>query len=252
MFEIVKIHPLGREPRERIAMSTTDDKALDYVGKIMDAYKAAEKAGRDALTYALDCGKHLNAAKNTVDAANPSAKGKWKAWCDKNLTVSMETEGIYRRLADAVAQDEKFFVGCKSIRDAIKRRAKYEEDEDGNLKAKPTPQRGNGNRRQTRSGATTHQPTNADTGAGLETELENAAPDEIISSIANDVDKLEEVAVASIAKLTPEKVCKALTDAWTADQLRELQIKLTAHLGSMATQSSPTWRSGSSIERRAV
>lgn len=46
---------------------------------------------------------------------------------------------------------------------------------------------------------------------GLEAELENAAADEIIDSIKDDADKLQEIAKASIAKLTPDKVCLALT-----------------------------------------
>jgi hypothetical protein len=53
-------------------MST--DNALQYVGPIMDAYNAAEKAGASSLGYALECGKQLSAAHKTVTAA----KGKWK------------------------------------------------------------------------------------------------------------------------------------------------------------------------------
>ena len=48
------------------------DKALQYVGPIMDAYNAAEKAGATALGYALECGKQLSAAFKTVEAAKGS------------------------------------------------------------------------------------------------------------------------------------------------------------------------------------
>jgi len=45
---------------------------------------------------------------------------------------------------------------------------------------------------------------------------------EIIANIADDTDKLEEVAKQSIVKLTPDRARIALTKAWSADQLRDL------------------------------
>ena len=39
---------------------TTKDSALAFVGQIMTAYKAAEKAGASALEAALECGSYLN------------------------------------------------------------------------------------------------------------------------------------------------------------------------------------------------
>jgi hypothetical protein len=105
----------------------SDDKALQYVGPIMEAYNAAEKAGASALRFALECGKHLSAAYKTVEAAQ--GKGKWKKWRDKNLpTVSEETERVYRRLADAVGKQEDVFAKCKSIRDAIKHLSTLDDD----------------------------------------------------------------------------------------------------------------------------
>jgi hypothetical protein len=155
----------------------------------------------------------------------------------------METEGIYRRLAAAVAQDEKFFAECKNIRDAIKHRAKYEEDKDGNLVAKPVLAGGSGNRRQTRSTATTQQPPDADTPSSDPAEvLQNVDADEIIDNIADDVEKLEEVAARSIAKLTPDKVCDALTKAWTADQLKDLRSKLNTYINALPLQDAPARR----------
>ena len=217
-------------------MST--DTALNYVGPIMDAYKAAEKAGTQALHFALECGKQLNAAMKTVTAA----KGKWKTWCEKHLKVSERTERLYRDLADAVAQNENFFANCKSIRDAIKHRAKFEYDDNGNLKAKPETSRKLRKGSETGSTAAGLGPSEADSpSSGLEAELENAAADEIITSIQRDPEKLFEVAEASIAKLTPDKVCGALTKAWDADQLRDLNTRLSAYLSTLAT--TPTKRS---------
>jgi hypothetical protein len=203
------------------------DKALQYVGQIVDAYNAAEKAGASALQYALECGKHLCSAFNTVEAAQ--GKGKWNKWRKKNLpTVSEETERIYRKLARAVGMQSDVFekAECKSIRDAIKHLSGLDE----NLKPKPAPAtRG----QRTGSTAAGLQPPEADTPpTGLKAELENAAADEIIVSI--DADKLEEVAKASIAKLSPDKVCDALTNAWTPDQLRELITRVNMFLGPPA------------------
>jgi len=195
-------------------MST--DNALTFVGPIMDAYNAAEKAGANALRYALECGKHLNLAKENVEAA----KGKWKKWREQNLpAVSEETERVYRRLAEAVAKKEDVFANCKSIRDAIKHLSGLDE----NLEPKPAPAK-KPRKSQTGSSATGLEPTQTDTISVLEAELENAA-DEIISNI-HDADKLEDVAKASIIKLSPDKVYTALTQAWDRDQLRDLIKRL--------------------------
>jgi hypothetical protein len=229
--------------------STNDSKALSFVGQIIAAYNAAEKAGTSGLSHALECGKYLNLAKENVEAATP--KGKWKAWREKNLpTVSEETERLYRRLAEAVATKEDVFAKCKSIRDAMKHLAKYEYDDDGNLKLKPE-RKSQPRTKKTGNSVTALTPPEADTpSTGLEAELENAAADEIIGNI-RDADKLEEVATASIAKLSPDKVCGALTKAWGADQLRDLRSRLSAYLSTLsATPSTPQPPITSVVERR--
>jgi hypothetical protein len=181
----------------------TTDHALKYVGPIMDAYNAAEKAGATALGHALECGKQLSAAFKTVTAA----KGKWNKWPDKNLPgVSEETERVYRNLADAVALKVDVFANCKSIRAALKVLSGLDE----NLEPKPEQPK---KPRASSSSATGHGPPQPDTSSGgLQAELENAGADEIITSIQDDTDKLEEVARASIAKLTPVVVGAASRD----------------------------------------
>ena len=192
------------------------DNALTYVGPIMDAYNAAERAGTNALGYALECGKQLNLAKENVE----EVKGKWKKWREQNLpAVSEETERLYRRLAEAVAKKPDVFANCKSIRDAMKHLSGLDE----NLEPKPAPAK-KPRKSQTGSSATGLEPTQTDTISVLEAELENAA-DEIISNI-HDADKLEDVAKASIIKLSPDKVYTALTQAWDRDQLRDLIKRL--------------------------
>jgi hypothetical protein len=62
--------------------------------------------------------------------------------------------------------------------------------------------------------------------------LQGTDAGEIIANIQDDADKLEEVAKASIVKLTPDKVCDALTQAWDVEQLRDLAKRLSAHLNT--------------------
>jgi hypothetical protein len=204
----------------------TRDPALAYVGDIITAYKAAEKAGRDALGHALECGKHLNAAMKTVTAG----KGKWKSWREKNLLgVSEETERLYRRLADAVAQDENFFAECKSIRDAIKHRAKY--DDNFVLKPAPTKRASKSGSGSTAAGLDAPEPARSSTDPTVV--LQDIDASDIIDNIKGDADKLEEVAARSVAKLTPEKFCDVLKEALAEDQLRELRSLLNTYLSSL-------------------
>jgi hypothetical protein len=168
------------------------DNALTFVGPIMDAYNAAEKAGATALLYALECGKQLNLAKENVE----EVKGKWKKWREQNLpAVSEETERLYRRLAEAVAKKPDVFANCKSIRDAMKHLSGLDE----NLNPKPVVPRKPRKKSQTGNSVTALEPPEPDTTSGLQAELENAAADEIISNI-HDADKFEEVAKASTAQ----------------------------------------------------
>jgi hypothetical protein len=186
----------------------------------MDAYNAAEKAGANALGYALECGKHLNAAK--ADVGN----GKWKKWCGEKLKVSEETERA--SIADLLKPSRKkpdVFAACKSIRKAMEELAKY------NLKdmtLKPPRPKGpspaqSGN---TVTGLVPPEPDTRST--GLKAELENAGADEIIVNI--DADKLEEVAKASIAKLSPDKICAAIVGTFSVSQIIDLTKRLNDHV----------------------
>jgi hypothetical protein len=216
------------------------DKALSFVGQINTTYDAAEKAGANALSSALECGKYLNLAKENVEEVG--GKGKWKKWRETNLPkVSEETERLYRRLAEAVAAKEDIFVKCKSIRSAMQHLAKFEFDDESNLKRKPDKPRKPPQKSATGNGVTALGPPDADKPTtGLKAELENAAADEIIGNIEKDVDKLEEVAQRSLAKLTPDKVCGALTKAWGADQLRDLVRGVNAYLTTLTTTPMPS------------
>src|SRR5262249_5309024 len=61
---------------------------------------------------------------------------------------------------------------------------------------------------------------------------------EIIANIKDDADKLEEVAKASIVRLSPDKVYDALTKAWSADQLHDLAKRMNAYLATLTAPSS--------------
>jgi hypothetical protein len=205
------------------------DKALQYVGDIMDAYKAAEKAGTTALGHALECGKHLRSAFNTVEAA----KGKWNKWRETNLPdVSDETERVYRRLYDAVALKEDFFADCTSIRDALAHLSKYDPE---TLEPKPEPQK---RQRKSQSGSTATAPDPAPPADPVAV-LPATAADEIIDNIKDDTDKLEGVARQSIIALTPQVVCDALTEAWEREQIIDLYNLLVGYLKAPVGDAKP-------------
>jgi hypothetical protein len=219
------------------------DKALQYVGDIMDAYKAAEKAGATALGHALECGKHLRSAKNTVEAA----KGKWNSWRTANLPdVSEETERVYRRLYDAVALKEDFFAECTSIRAALVHLSKFDPE---TLEPKPAPALRKPRSKQTGSSATA--PPDATPSTDPAVVLQATAADEIIVNIQGDTDKLEDVARGSIIALTPQAVCDALTEAWPTDQIVDLQNRLVAYLNALSGETKPpTTYPGPGLEQR--
>jgi hypothetical protein len=182
----------------------------------MDAYNAAEKAGSNALRYALECGKHLNAAMKDV------GNGKWKKWRDQNLpAVSEETERLYRRLAEALAKKPDVFASCNSIRKAMEVLAKYNLKDMTLKPPRPKPA-------ESGNGVTGLAPPEHDTpSTDPAVVLGEIAADEIIANI--DTDKLVDVAKASIVKLSPDKVSAALIEAWTAEQLRDLIKRVNAY-----------------------
>ena len=73
--------------------------------------------------------------------------------------------------------------------------------------------------------------------------LQVTGADEIIANIQDDDDKLEEVAKASIVKLSPDKVCDVLTKAWSAEQLHDLAKRVNTYLATLtATAPSSSYR----------
>jgi hypothetical protein len=198
------------------------DSALTFVGQIMTAYKAAMRVEGEALKAAIECGKYLNLAKENVKAD----KRKWLPWLKQNCPeISQQTASLYMRLADPENLDK--LVGVKTIRDAdkaLRQSSRRDEDDDEGDDDDDTDDTDD----ETNNTLLVETPGSPD----LKALMENCGVDEIGIAL-RDADKLEEVAIASIAKLSPDKVCGALTKAWGADQLRDLSRRLNAFLGSL-------------------
>jgi hypothetical protein len=179
--------------------------AASFVDPINAEYREVVKAERAALPHAIKCGELLNLAKENVKAE----KMKWGEWLKVNCPdIAQETASLYMRLAEHKSKVGK----AKSIREA----------RDLLPKQKP---RGRQQEPEISNGV-----TNSTDPAVV---LQATGADEIIANIQDDDDKLEEVAKASIVKLTPDKVSDALIEAWNADQLTALANRLTAHLRSL-------------------
>ena len=174
--------------------------AASFVDPINAAYREVVKAERAALPHAIKCGELLNLAKENVKAE----KMKWGEWLKVNCPdIAQESASLYMRLAEHKTKVSK----AKSIREARELLQK----------AKP-----HGREPEISNGV-----TNSTDPAVV---LQATDAGEIIANIADDADKLEEIAKASIVKLTPDKVCIALTKAWSADQLRDLITRVNAYL----------------------
>ena len=179
--------------------------AASFVDPINAEYREVVKAERSALPHAIKCGELLNLAKENVKAE----KMKWGEWLKVNcLDIAQETASLYMRLAE----HKKLVSKAKSIREARELLPK----------AKP--------RGREREPEISNAVTNSTDPAFV---LQATDAGEIIANIQDDTDKLEEVAKASIVKLTPDKVSAALIEAWNAEQLSALASRLTAHLRSL-------------------
>ena len=215
------------------------DNALNFVGQIMKAYNAAEKARGTALKYAIECGEYLNLAKENVIAAK--GKGKWKSWLKENCPdVHQTTAELYMRLAKNKAK----IKDCISVRDAdLKLRqprnatsnttTSDNETADTDETADADDEDADDDKSQ--RVVTTPQGGSPD----LTAMLENSAVDEIGKAL-QDADKLVEFATVAIAKMSPDKVCDALTQAWSADDLRDLRNRLGTHLDTLGPSASPS------------
>jgi hypothetical protein len=205
------------------------DNALSFVGQIMTAYKAVMKAEGQALKYAIECGEALNLAKENVESAKP--KGKWKDWLKENCSeIQPRTERLYRQLATAVAEDPDIFAGCESIRSAVVKMQEPDDKEESDESDSRDDEDG-----EEESGNALPHPSFAT--EDLTEMLENCAVDEIGKAL-KDADKFDEFEARVISRLTPDKVCVALTKAWDASQLRDLVRHVNAYLNTLTTMPS--------------
>jgi hypothetical protein len=203
------------------------DNALNFVGQIMKAYNAAEKARGTALKYAIECGEYLNLAKENVIAAK--GKGKWKSWLTENCPdVHQTTAELYMRLA----KNKNKIADCKSVRDAD---LKLRQPSTGSSNT-TTPDNETADKDETadeddEGGGNSQRVVTTPQGASedLTSLLENCAVDEIGKAL-RDADKLDEFETALITRMTPDKVCDALTQAWKVDEIIVLYRQLAAYL----------------------
>jgi hypothetical protein len=212
------------------------DNALSFVGQIMTAYKAIMKAEGQALKYAIECGEALNLAKENVESTKP--KGKWKDWLAEHCKdIPPRTERLYRQLALAVAENPDIFADCESIRSAVKKLNDDDEDED----EEDSGDEDQGDDSESDDDADEDESGNAlppgnPRSEDLTSMLQNSAVDEIGKAL-QDADKLDEFETAVITRMTPDKICVALTKAWTADQLRDLIKRVNDYLLTLTTTS---------------
>lgn len=217
------------------------DSALVFVGQIMTAYKAVMKAEGQALKYAIECGEALNLAKENVESTKP--KGKWNAWLKENCSeIQPRTERLYRQLASAVTENPDIFADCESIRSAV---AKLQGDDEEESNEENSNEDDSSDEEES-GNALPHQ---SSTSEDLTSMLENCAVDEIGKAL-EDADKLEEFEARVISRLTPDKVCGALTKAWPADQLRDLIKRLSTFVESLTATPPPS--TAPSVTRRPV
>ena len=190
-------------------MTTTRNSAASFVDQIKAEYREVVSAEANALPHAIKCGEFLNLAKENLKAERG---GKWLDWLKANCSeIEQETASLYMRLAKHKAKVFK----AESIREARK------------LLPKSHP-RGAGNRnRNQQDPEISNAVTNSTDPAVV---LQATSADEIIANIEDDFDKLEEVAERLIVRLTPDKVCEALTQAWNVEQIIDLQRLLTGYL----------------------
>ena len=192
--------------------------AASFVDPINAEYREVVKAERSALPHAIKCGELLNLAKENVKAE----KMKWGEWLKVICPdIAQETASLYMRLAEHKGKVGK----AKSIREARELLPK----------AKP--------RGREREPEISNAVTNSTGPTDPAVVLQATDAGEIIANIEDDADKLEEVARASIVKLSPDKVCDVLTRAWTAEQLHDLAKRVNTYLATLtATAPSSSYR----------
>ena len=205
------------------------DNALSFVGQIMTAYNAVTKAEGQALKYAIECGEALNLAKENVESTKP--KGKWKDWLAEHCKeIPPRTERSYRQLASAVNENSNIFADCESIRDAVKKLQGDDDEDEGDDSESDEEEGDEEDEEESGNALPSSKPASED----LTSMLQNSAVDEIGKAL-QDANKLDEFETAVITRLTPDKVCVALTKAWTADQLRDLIKRVNEYLTTLTS-----------------
>jgi Protein of unknown function (DUF3102) len=192
------------------------------IRQINAAHDAVVNAARDALQNAIRAGELLAAVKDGQD------HGDWETWLSNSCpNISARTARLYMLLSrnedklTAAAEQNGNTVADLSVREAQKLLAKPQTEEQKAARAAALAKK-----------KAEAAKTNKSAGSpDLKDLMQNSGADEIRA--LRDADKLDEFEPTLIGQMTPDKVYDALTKAWTPDQLRNLNRRLTIHLGSL-------------------
>lgn len=194
------------------------------IRQINAAHDAVVSAARDALQNAIRAGELLIAVKDGQD------HGDWETWLSNSCpNISTRTARLYMHLAKnedkltAAAEQNGNTVADLSVREAQK------------LLAEPLTAEQKAQREATRAANPKKKAESNRSGASADlTDLLKGAVDaDEIGKALRDANKLDEFETTLLGQMTPDKVCGALTKAWAADQLKDLNRRLTLHLSKL-------------------
>jgi hypothetical protein len=184
----------------------TPDKCLTLIEHIMTAHRKVMEAQRGSLQYAIECGKYLNTAKETVKA---EPTGRWMKWLTNNCPdLNKRTARLYMLLArnedklDQAAINEAVIDGALSIRRAAQLITggaadddddDEEDDSDGDNEDDDSDTSDNAG-----GGSGSSSSSSGQSSPDLVVLLKNSAPDEVFSALkstwtTDDLDALADL-----------------------------------------------------------
>jgi hypothetical protein len=212
------------------------------IRQINAAHDAVVNAARDALQNAIRAGELLCAVKDAQD------HGDWETWLTNNCpNISSRTARLYMHPSKkeneltAAAEQNGNTVADLSVREAQKLLAKPQTEEQKAARAAAAAKK---KAEEAKKKAATNKPAGS---ADLTDLLKGAVDADEIGKALKDAGKSDEVETELITRMSPEKVCDALTKAWSVDQIKDLREHLGAFLGRTLKDTS-----GASARRSSV
>jgi Protein of unknown function (DUF3102) len=202
------------------------------IRQINAAHDAVVNAARDALQNAIRAGELLCAVKDAQD------HGDWETWLTNNCpNISSRTARLYMHLSKkeneltAAAEQNGNTVADLSVREAQKLLAQPLTEEQKAARAVTRAAK----KAEADAAAKKAKPAGS---ADLTDLLKGAVDADEIGKALKDAGKSDEVETELITRMSPAKVCDALTKAWSEDQIKDLRQRLGAFLGN-ALSSTP-------------